>query len=171
MAGTSKLSAFISRRSQNKTRRTVSSGVCSDSRHALLFLTRVGYFGVNIPSPKFCRCPVYGDGGSPNHAYAATSVALTLASPVSRRYIRPPRLELATSADGENTDMRKSRHAAEPTRFMTVAEAAKYLQLHRSTLYKLIRHHQIPAFKIGSSDYRLERAAIVKWKTSGQVKG
>jgi len=67
--------------------------------------------------------------------------------------------------------MRKSRHAAEPPRFMTVAEAAKYLEVHRSTLYKLIRQHRIPALKIGSSDYRLERDAIVKWKTSGQVKG
>lgn len=54
---------------------------------------------------------------------------------------------------------------------MTVAEAAKYLEVHRSTLYKLIRQHRIPALKIGSSDYRLERDAIVKWKTSGQVKG
>ena len=45
---------------------------------------------------------------------------------------------------------------------MTVAEVAEYLQLHRDTLYKLLRKGQIPAFKIGG-DYRFDRDAIEKW--------
>jgi excisionase family DNA binding protein len=66
--------------------------------------------------------------------------------------------------------MMKPRHAAAPSRIMTVAETAQYLQVHRSTLYKLLRRHQIPAFKIGA-DYRFDRDAIEKWMTAGQVKG
>jgi len=67
--------------------------------------------------------------------------------------------------------MAKPGHDAVPNPIMTVAEAAEYLRVHRSTLYKLIRHHRIPAFKIGSGDYRLKRDAIVKWKSSIHVKG
>jgi excisionase family DNA binding protein len=63
----------------------------------------------------------------------------------------------------------KPRPAAAPSRFMTVAEVAQYLQVHPGTLYRMIRRHQIPAFKIGA-DYRFDRDAIVKWMTAGQVK-
>jgi excisionase family DNA binding protein len=56
-----------------------------------------------------------------------------------------------------------------PSRIMTVAEVAKYLRVHRSTLCRLVRQHQFPAFKIGS-DYRFERDAIAKWMTDGQPK-
>jgi excisionase family DNA binding protein len=65
--------------------------------------------------------------------------------------------------------MMKPRHAAAPSRIMTVAELAQYLQVHPTTLYKLVRRHQIPAFKIGA-DYRFDRDAIEKWMTAGQVK-
>jgi excisionase family DNA binding protein len=59
---------------------------------------------------------------------------------------------------------------AAPSRIMTVAETAQYLQVHPTTLYKLIRRHQIPAFKVGT-DYRFDGDAIEKWMTAGQVKG
>jgi excisionase family DNA binding protein len=81
------------------------------------------------------------------------------------------RLALTTSDDGvlEKPDMMKPRRAAVPSQIMTVAEVAKYLRVHPSTLYRLLRQHQIPAFKIGS-DYRFERDAIVKWMADEQVK-
>ena len=63
----------------------------------------------------------------------------------------------------------KPHHTAAPNQIMTVTEVAQYLQVHPSTLYKLVRRHQIPAFKIGS-DYRFERGAIAKWMADGQVK-
>ena len=63
----------------------------------------------------------------------------------------------------------KPRHDAAPSRIMTVAEVAQYLQVHPSTLYRLIRRHQIPAFKIGT-DSRFDRDAIEKWMSAGQVK-
>jgi excisionase family DNA binding protein len=65
--------------------------------------------------------------------------------------------------------MMKPSHAASPGRIMTVAEVARYLQIHQATLYKLLRRHQIPAFKIGS-DWRFESAAVVKWMADKQAK-
>jgi len=53
---------------------------------------------------------------------------------------------------------------------MTIAEVAEYLQVHRSTIYRLVHKGQIPAFKIGS-DYRFDRDAIEKWMADRQVKG
>ncbi len=50
----------------------------------------------------------------------------------------------------------RSRRDATPSRMMTVAKVAQYLQLHTSTVYKLIHQGQIPTFKVGS-DYRFDR--------------
>jgi excisionase family DNA binding protein len=59
---------------------------------------------------------------------------------------------------------------APPSRIMTVAETAQYLHVSPSTMYRLLRRHQIPAFKVGA-DYRFDRDTIEKWITAGQVKG
>ena len=56
----------------------------------------------------------------------------------------------------------KRRHIVAQRRYLTTVEAARYLRIHRSTVYRLIRLHQIPAFKIGT-DWRLDRDAINKW--------
>jgi excisionase family DNA binding protein len=56
----------------------------------------------------------------------------------------------------------KSRHAARPTPIMTTAEVAQFLRVHRSTLYKLLRQHRIPVFKVGS-DYRFYKDEVEKW--------
>jgi excisionase family DNA binding protein len=66
--------------------------------------------------------------------------------------------------------MTKPSNTAEPSQIMTVAEVAKYLQVHPTAVYKLLRKGKIPAFKIGSY-YRFERAAIVKWMADVQAKG
>lgn len=54
------------------------------------------------------------------------------------------------------------REDSMPGPIMTSREVAEYLQVHQSTLYKLIRRRQIPFFKIGS-DYRFSREAIQDW--------
>jgi len=54
------------------------------------------------------------------------------------------------------------RHNATPRRIMTTAEVAEYLQVHPTTLYRLVRKGQIPGFKIGSN-YRFDRDEIDKW--------
>lgn len=50
---------------------------------------------------------------------------------------------------------------------LTVSEVATFLRVNRSTVYKLIRRGELPAFKIGS-DWRFNRVqieALVKFRT------
>ena len=49
-----------------------------------------------------------------------------------------------------------------PTAVMTVREVADYLHIHSSTVYKLLRRRQLPAFRIGS-DWRFNRSQIDQW--------
>ena len=48
---------------------------------------------------------------------------------------------------------------------MTVKEVAEYLKVHHSTIYRLVKTGQIPAFRIGS-DWRFNREQIEGWATS-----
>jgi excisionase family DNA binding protein len=52
---------------------------------------------------------------------------------------------------------------------MTVAELAQYLQLHPSTVHRLLRERRIPAFKVGSN-WRFNKEVIEKWLTAQEVK-
>jgi excisionase family DNA binding protein len=48
--------------------------------------------------------------------------------------------------------MKKDRAAAvnpEPTTMMTMQEVADYLRVTRSTVHRLLKHNEIPAFRIG----------------------
>ena len=68
--------------------------------------------------------------------------------------------------------MKLRQAAANDPLMMTAIEIAEYLQVHRSTIYRLIRQGNIPCFKIGS-DFRFDVYAIDKWiksMTDGQVK-
>jgi excisionase family DNA binding protein len=52
---------------------------------------------------------------------------------------------------------------------LTVAEVAAFLRVNRSTVYKLIRRGELPAFKVGS-DWRFNRVQIeelFKFHTTG----
>lgn len=55
-------------------------------------------------------------------------------------------------------DAFKSRPAV-----LTVQELAHYLRVHRSTVYRLLRQGQVPAFKIGS-DWRFSVQEIDRWQ-------
>ncbi len=46
---------------------------------------------------------------------------------------------------------------------MTVKEASNYLRIHPSTIYRLIKLGQIPAFRIGS-DWRFNVESIDSWR-------
>lgn len=52
--------------------------------------------------------------------------------------------------------------AREVPEIMTVKDVAVYLQVHESTIYRLLKRREIPAFKLGS-DWRFRRATIFKW--------
>ncbi len=49
-----------------------------------------------------------------------------------------------------------------PIFVLTVKEVADYLHVHPSTVYKLLRNQQVPAFRIGS-DWRFNKEKIDQW--------
>ena len=55
------------------------------------------------------------------------------------------------------------------TDVMTVHELCDYLQVCRSTIYRLLRTDAIPAFRVGS-DWRFTRSHIDEWCSEQQQK-
>ena len=47
---------------------------------------------------------------------------------------------------------------------MRVAEVAEYLHVHPTTIYRLLKKHKIPGFKVGS-DWRFNIESIDRWRT------
>jgi excisionase family DNA binding protein len=45
---------------------------------------------------------------------------------------------------------------------LTALELAKYLRIHPTTVYKLAKRGELPAFKVGG-DWRFNRASIEQW--------
>jgi excisionase family DNA binding protein len=48
------------------------------------------------------------------------------------------------------------------TTVLTLEETAKFLKVHPSTVYRLVKSRTIPAFKIGS-DWRFNQESIQRW--------
>ena len=53
--------------------------------------------------------------------------------------------------------------ALEDIKTLTVAELSGYLQVHRSTVYRLLKNGALPGFKIGS-DWRFNVETIDQWR-------
>jgi excisionase family DNA binding protein len=51
--------------------------------------------------------------------------------------------------------------------YFTVAEVAEFLRVHHTTIYRLIKKQDLPAFKIGA-DWRFSKQAIEKWLAARQ---
>lgn len=45
---------------------------------------------------------------------------------------------------------------------LTLDQVAEFLKVHPSTIYRLLKKHSIPAFKVGS-DWRFNQDSIEKW--------
>jgi excisionase family DNA binding protein len=58
--------------------------------------------------------------------------------------------------------------ALEDVRVMTVAELSVYLRVHRSTIYRLLKQRDLPAFRIGS-DWRFNVEEIDGWRLNHSV--
>jgi excisionase family DNA binding protein len=56
-----------------------------------------------------------------------------------------------------------SRHQHLDRKVLTVAELCDYLRVHKTTVYRLIKRGEIPAFRIGS-DWRFNIETIEKWR-------
>jgi len=50
-----------------------------------------------------------------------------------------------------------------PSNVLTVVELADYLHVHASTIYRMIRRGNLPAFKVGS-ELRFVRDDIDRWR-------
>jgi len=50
---------------------------------------------------------------------------------------------------------------------LTVQNVAEYLHVHPSTIYRLLKKRQLPAFKVGS-DWRFNREAIDRWRADAE---
>jgi excisionase family DNA binding protein len=66
----------------------------------------------------------------------------------------------------ERSNPKGGREMERPTdganEIWTVSMLARYLRCHPSTIYRLLKRGQIPAFKIGS-DWRFQKAVIERW--------
>jgi len=54
-------------------------------------------------------------------------------------------------------------------RVVTVKELAAYLRVHPSTIYKLLRLHELPGFRV-ASEWRFNLATIDRWLLERNVK-
>jgi len=50
---------------------------------------------------------------------------------------------------------------------LTVTELSEYLRIHPSTVYRLLKQHRLPAFRVGS-DWRFNVESIDQWRMSQQ---
>ncbi|HLW69128.1 MAG TPA: helix-turn-helix domain-containing protein [Candidatus Binataceae bacterium] len=50
---------------------------------------------------------------------------------------------------------------------MTLEEVASYLRVHPSTIYRLLKKRQLPAFKVGS-DWRFNLESIDRWRSDAE---
>ncbi len=60
-----------------------------------------------------------------------------------------------------DTHLARADNEDKPT-LMTVEEAAQYLRLHPSTVYRLVRLRKLPAVKVGKQ-WRLDRETLEGW--------
>jgi excisionase family DNA binding protein len=51
------------------------------------------------------------------------------------------------------------------SRVLTVQEVSTYLRVHPSTIYRMLKKNQLPAFRVGS-DWRFTVEAIDRWRAS-----
>jgi len=63
------------------------------------------------------------------------------------------------------TDKRDDRLETEPAKVMTLEEVSRYLHVHRSTVYRLLKRGEIPAFKLGG-DWRFNIETIDIWRSN-----
>ena len=51
------------------------------------------------------------------------------------------------------------------SRVLTVQEVSTYLRVHPSTIYRMLKKNQLPAFRVGS-DWRFNVETIDRWRLS-----
>ncbi|HKN02293.1 MAG TPA: helix-turn-helix domain-containing protein [Candidatus Binataceae bacterium] len=54
------------------------------------------------------------------------------------------------------------------SKVLTVQEVSSYLRVHPSTIYRMLKRNQIPAFRVGS-DWRFTAEAIDEWRERAEA--
>lgn len=54
------------------------------------------------------------------------------------------------------------------SRVLTVQEVSSYLRVHPSTIYRMLKKNQLPAFRVGS-DWRFTVEAIDQWREKAET--
>jgi excisionase family DNA binding protein len=80
------------------------------------------------------------------------------------------RLARSKGVQMKSEDAAKTRHYAGPIKVMNVREVSAYLRVHTSTIYKLLKHNQIPAFHVGN-DWRFNIETIDDWRLAQEKLG
>ena len=87
---------------------------------------------------------------------------------VKKKQLKPGRRATATSrAPAANSEppMAVMPILHTPPRVMTVRDVSDYLRVHTSTIYRLLKRGELPAFKVGS-DWRFNIESIDQWRLS-----
>ena len=50
---------------------------------------------------------------------------------------------------------------------LTLENVAQYMRVHPSTIYRLLKRRQLPAFKVGR-DWRFNRESIDRWRADAE---
>ena len=50
---------------------------------------------------------------------------------------------------------------------LTLEEVANYLRVHPSTIYRMLKRQEIPAFKVGS-DWRFNLESVDRWRSEAE---
>ena len=56
------------------------------------------------------------------------------------------------------------------SRVLTVQEVSSYLRVHPSTIYRMLKKNQLPAFRVGS-DWRFTVDALDRWRSQVEANG
>jgi excisionase family DNA binding protein len=56
---------------------------------------------------------------------------------------------------------------ADRARILTLENVAQYLRVHPSTIYRLLKKRQLPAFKVGR-DWRFNLESIDRWRNDAE---
>ena len=59
-------------------------------------------------------------------------------------------------------DVVHTPHFTQPSKLLTAREVSAYLRVHTSTIYRMLRYKQIPAFHVGS-EWRFNVETIDRW--------
>ncbi len=57
--------------------------------------------------------------------------------------------------------------SSERPSLLTLENVAEYLRVHPSTIYRLLKKKQLPAFKVGR-DWRFNRESIDRWRVAAE---